>query len=59
MFSRNIDIEFGLDKCVVLVLKHGVRLRCEGIVLPDGHVMSQMDESRYKCLGIFEGADVM
>ena len=32
---------------------------CEQIVLPDGHVMSQMDESRYKCLGIFEGADVM
>jgi hypothetical protein len=29
-------MEFGLDKCAVLVLKQGVKVRCEGIVLPDG-----------------------
>ncbi len=34
-FSKDIGMEFGLDKCAVLVLKQGVKIRCEGIVLPD------------------------
>ena len=32
VFSRDIGIEFGLDKCAVLVLKQGIKVRCEGIV---------------------------
>ena len=52
-------MEFGLDKCVVLVLKQGVKVRCEGIVSMDGQVMGELDENGYKYLGALEGADLM
>ena len=41
-------MEVGLDKCAVLVLKQGVKVHCEGIVLLDGKVM-----------GVLEGVDIM
>ena len=59
VFSRDIGIEFGLDKCAVLILKQGSKVHCEGISLPDGQEMSEMDESGYKYLGVLEGADIM
>ncbi len=47
-------------KCAVLVLKQGVKIRCEGIVLPDGQMMVEMDSNGYKYyLGVLEGADIM
>ena len=36
-FSVDIGMAFGLDKCAVLVLKQGTKVRCEGIVFLDGH----------------------
>ena len=59
VFSRDIGIEFGLDKCAVLVLKQGIKVRCEGIVLPDEQMMGEVDENGYKYLGVLEGADIM
>lgn len=59
VFSRDIGMHFGLDKCAVLVLKQGMKEHCEGIVLPDGQIMGEMDESGYKYLGVLEGADIM
>ena len=59
VFSRDIGMEFGLDKCAVLVLKQGIKVRCEGIVLPDGQMMGKVDENEYKYLGVLEGADIM
>ena len=59
VFSRDIGMEFGLDKCAVLVLKQGINVRCEGIVLPDGQMMGQVDENGYKYLGVLKGADIM
>ncbi|KXJ09461.1 Retrovirus-related Pol polyprotein from type-1 retrotransposable element R2 [Exaiptasia diaphana] len=59
VFSRDIGMEFGLDKCAVLILKQGSKVHCEGILLPDGKEMSEMDESGYKYLGVLEGADIM
>ena len=59
VFSRDIGMEFGLDKCAVLVLKQGIKVRCEGIVLPDGQMMDKVDENGYKYLGVLEGADIM
>jgi hypothetical protein len=59
VFSRDIGMEFGLDKCAVVVLKQGVKVRCEGVVLPDGQMMKEVDESGYKYLGVLEGADIM
>ena len=52
-------MEFGLDKCAVLVLKQGIKVRCEGIVLPDGQMMGKVDENEYKYLGVLEGEDIM
>ena len=43
-----------------LVSKLGVKVRCEGIVSPDGQVIREVDENGYnKYLGELEGADVM
>ena len=44
VYSRDIGMEFGIDKCAVLVLKAGVKTRCDGISLPDGQVMKEVDE---------------
>ena len=35
IFSDDVGMAFGLDKCVVLVLKRGKVVRTEGIELPD------------------------
>ena len=59
VFSRDMGMEFGLDKCAVFVLKQGVKVRCEGIVLPGGQMMGEVDENGYKYLGVLEGADIM
>ena len=59
VYSRDIGMEFGIDKCGVLVIRKGVKVRTEGIVLPNGDVMSEIDESGYKYLGVLEGADIM
>ena len=58
VFSKDIGMEFGLDKCAVLELKAGVRVQCEGITMPDGRVMKEVDEKGYKYLGILEGAQI-
>ena len=47
-FSSDIGMEFGIKKCGVLLLKRGK------IVLPDGKVMKEIDDNRYKYLGILE-----
>ena len=59
VFSRDIGMEFGLEKYAVLVLKQGIKVRCEGIVLPGGQMMGEVDENGYKYLGVLEGADIM
>merc|ERR1712100_203692 len=56
VFSRDIGMEFGLDKCAVLVMKRGIKARCEGIQLPDGRMMEALDDGGYKYLGVLEGA---
>ena len=58
-FSKDIGMEFGLDKCGVLVIEKGVKVKHEGIKLPDGKVMKEIDDDGYKYLGILEGATIM
>lgn len=38
------------------VLKQGVKVRFEGIVLPDAQVMGEVNENGYKHLGMLDGA---
>ena len=56
-FSRDIRMEFGLDKCTVLVLKTGREVECEGIEWPDGKKIEGTDERGYKYLDVLEGVD--
>ena len=49
----DIGMEFGM-KCGVLVLKRDKIVKMEGIVLPDGQVIKEIDESGHKYLGILE-----
>ena len=54
LFSEDIGMQFGLNKCGVLVLKRGKILKQDGITLPNGQMMKEIDESGYKYLGIVE-----
>ena len=42
IFSDDVGI-FGLDKCVVLVLKEGKMVQIEGTKLPDGRRMREVN----------------
>ena len=55
-FSTDIGMEFGMDKCAVLEMQRGVKVECEGIVLPDGKTMREVEEEGYKYLGVLEAA---
>ena len=58
-FSADIGMEFGLDKCAVLELRGGVKVRADRINLPDGKAIEEVGDDGYKYLGVFEGADIM
>ena len=52
IFSYDIDMVFGLDKCVVLVLKMRKMVQIERIDLPDGKCMREVnlnDTSIWEC----------
>ena len=57
-FSEDVKIEFGLPKCGVLIMKGGKVVRSEGISMPDGKMMKNIEEDRYKYLGILEAGGV-
>ena len=58
VFSDDIKLEFGMSKCGVLTMKHGKIVRSEGIPMPDGKTMMNIEENGYKYLGILEADDV-
>ena len=45
---------FGLDKCAVLVLKREKMVQTEGIKLPDGKCMREVNLDGYKYLGVLQ-----
>ena len=51
-------MEFGLDKCAMLVMEAGKRVACEVIDLPDGQRIKEIDENGYKYLGELQGASI-
>ena len=59
IYSKDVGMEFGLDKCGMLVIRKGVKVRSVGIELPDGEVIKELDEKRYKNLGILQTDTVM
>ena len=42
VYSKDIWMEFGLDKCAVVVIKKSVKVRREVMVLPSGNVMRKV-----------------
>ena len=53
-FSEDIKMEFGLPKCRVLIMKWEKVAKSEGISMPDGKMMKNIEEDEYKYLGILE-----
>ena len=43
---------------MVLSIRWGVKVHCEGIELPSGEATREVDENGYKYLGVLEGAVV-
>ena len=58
IFSEDIKMEFGLSKCGVLIMKRGKVVKSEGIRMPNGMMMKNIEEGEYKYLGILEADGV-
>ncbi|XP_069983749.1 uncharacterized protein [Penaeus vannamei] len=54
IFSEDIKIEFGLSKCGVLIIKRGKVVESDGLCMPDGAMMRNIEERGYKYLGVLE-----
>ena len=55
IFSKDLGMEIGIEKCPMLVIEKGKIMKSVGIELPDGKVIKSLQESEsYKYLGILE-----
>ena len=55
VFSEDIGMEFGIEKCAMLVMEKGKIVKSVGIELPDGKVIKSLQEGEsYKYLVIVE-----
>ena len=55
VFSEDIGMEFGIEKCAMLVMEKGKFVKSVGIELPDGKVIKLLEEGEiYKYVGILE-----
>ena len=57
-FSSDIGMRFGIDKCASLRIEAGVKKASEGIELPNGEVISEVEDVGYKYLGVLQECDV-
>ena len=54
MLSTDMGIEFGIRKCGLLILKRGKIVRHQGIEVPNGESMKEVEQEGYTYLGIVE-----
>ena len=55
IYSQDIGMEFGIEKCAMLVMKRGKRHMTEGMKLPNQDKIRTLGEKEtYKYLGILE-----
>ena len=61
IFSYDIGMIFGLEKCAVMTMKRGKRVHSDGIsLLPDGTQLRALgEEESYKYLGVLEADHVL
>ena len=57
-FSSDIGMKFGIEKCASLRIEAGIRKASNGIELPNGEVISEVDDIGYKYLGVLQECDV-
>ena len=59
IYSQEIGMEFGIERCATLIMRYGKRHRTEGIELPNQEKIKTLGEKEtYKYLGTLE-ADTM
>ena len=58
-YSKDICMEFGMDKCATLITRNGKRVKSEGVTLPSGETMKDIDEEGYKYLGVLQNENLM
>ena len=54
VFSEDIGMEFGIEKCAMLVMEKGKIVKSVGIELPDGKGIKPTRSESYKYFGILE-----
>ena len=55
VFSEDIGMEFGREKCAMVVMEKGKIVKSFGVVLPDGKLIKSLQEvESYKYFGILE-----
>ena len=55
VFSQDIGMEFGIERCAILVMEKGKIVKSVGIELSDGKVIKSLQEGEsYKYLGLLE-----
>ena len=60
VFGVDIRMEFGIEKCAMLVIEKGKIVKSVGIELPDGRVIKSLQEGEsYKYLKILEADRVL
>ena len=59
IFSDDVSMVFGLDKCAVLVVKRGKIVRTEAIQLLDRISMGEVNLNKYKYLGVLQLEPIM
>ena len=59
IFSNDIEMEFGLDKCATLVLNKGKPTQLENVKLPNNEIIKGLSlQESYKYLGILQGDNI-
>ena len=54
VFSQDIGMEFDIKKCEVIIINKGKVKSADGIELPSGEEMKEIEEDGYKYLRILE-----
>ena len=58
-FSDDIDMEFGLEKCVKIAFKRGKLVHSQNLVIDINRVIQELEEGKtYKYLGIEESEGI-
>ena len=57
-FSEDIGMKFGMDKCNVMMMTRGKMKDSNGVKLPDGETMKQIEKEGYKYLGFVQDDQV-